>query len=142
MSLLFASARQIAIRIIWGEDGNMLPHNQGAGHGQACTRPHPPTVGAITHHVSWFFEPDVLLYLHNDFSNHWVQVTYSFIISEPKQTRTMESSELFWGTTTEFTGQLLSLLDPGLQCHGMRGYLSPAYLVRVFSTRSDSEMIV
>lgn len=109
MSLLFASARQIAIRIIWGEDGNMFPHNQGAGHGQACTRPHLlPTVGAITHHVNWFFEPDVLLCLHNDFSNHWVQVTYSFIISGPKQS--IDHRPGLWDPLSSSGGQPLSLL--------------------------------
>lgn len=36
----------------------------------------------------------------------------------------MGSSRHLWGQATEFTGQLLSLLDPGLRYHGMRGYLS------------------
>lgn len=53
---LFTSALQIAIRIVWGEDGNTLPHTQGAGHGQACTQLHSPTVRAITHHRELAFQ--------------------------------------------------------------------------------------
>lgn len=61
------------------------------------------------------------------FPNHWVQVICSSLIPGAQcwsQTGTMGFSRLSWGRATEFTGQLLSLLDPGLQYHGMRGYLS------------------
>lgn len=78
---LLTSSLHIAVRVVWGEDRNVLPNTTGAGHGQACTQLHYPTTQAVTRHVSWFSRPEVLLcLLHKDILNRWVQVCCASLI--------------------------------------------------------------